>query len=215
MHIEKVKLETSESEPLSTGMYPWQKYFDVEVWGREGYYMPNMYTSVDSMGLPQRVIVESESVKPIYYIQAGLQDFNYQGERTKYHIVIDENGFMWLDEDGTFNDSRFTKKMQNDSVLVSSKRVDDIDTNNTLGPFMLKGLEVVDSETFKSQFNTEDMLGERNWYILEYITINNDVIGKFNYDQTKKVTAFFDESMKEKVDFNVFLLIDIFEYSIP
>ena len=212
--LDRVTLETNKPKPASAKMYSWQEYYNEDVWGREGFYMPNVYTAVDSMGLPQKVTIESESAKPIYHILSRLQDAYHTETINKYHIIIDENGFMWLDEDISFNDSRFTKRMQNDSVLVSSKKVDDIDTNNTLGPFMLKGLDIIDSETMIAKFNPnpEDIPEENNWYILEYITMNNDVIGKIDHDQAEKVTAFLEEALNEDAGFNVLLLIDILEY---
>ncbi len=197
-----------------TKMYPWQKYFDVEVWGREGFYMPNVYTAVDSKGFPTRVTDQSEAVKPLYYFRAPLQDINQPGTSYSYYIVIDENGYLWLDEDGTFHDSRFTKRMRNDSVVVNTKKVDDIDTNNTLGPFLIKELKTIYGDTIQIHGQEVDLPYEQDYFILEYLTVNNDVVGIYNTDKSDDLNAFVEEAFSKKVDSNILLLVEICEYII-
>ncbi len=197
-----------------TKMYPWQKYMDVEVWGREGFYMPNVHTAVDSEGLPKRVTNQSEAVKPLYYSSAPLQDINQSGTSYSYHIVIDENGYLWLDEDGTFHDSRFTKQLRNDSVVVNTKKVDDIDTNNTLGPFLIKELKTFYNDTIQIHGQEVDLPYEQDYFVLEYLTVNNDVFGIYNTDKTKELTALVEEAFSKKVDFNIILLLEICEYTV-
>jgi hypothetical protein len=195
-------------------MYPWQKYFDVEVWGREGFYMPNVHTAVDSEGFPTRVTDKSEAVEPLYYTRAPLQDINQPGTSYTYYIVIDENGHLWLDEDGTFHDSRYTKRLHNDSVFVNTERIDDIDTNNTLGPFLIKELKAIHGDTILIHGQEVDLSYDQDWFIVECLTVNNDVVGIYNTDKAEDLTAFVEEAFSKKVDCNIILLVETFEYTI-
>jgi hypothetical protein len=44
--------------------------------------------------------------------------------------------------------------------------------------------------------------------------VNNDVVGIYNTDKTKELTAFIDEAFSKKVDCNILLLVEICEYSV-
>jgi hypothetical protein len=129
-------------------------------------------------------------------------------------IVIDDNGYLWLDEDGRFNDSRLKKSMSNDSIVLSSDKVDDTDTNNTIGPFLLKELEIIKDDSIQKYNKEYELPFNQEWFLLDYFTINNDALGIIDTNKMSELNSFINEALNKNMDFNMVLSIQICTYNV-
>jgi len=137
--------------------FPWQKVGQSN-WGRTNYLMPNIIKAVNNNGLPIPVTAEANAVQPIYYTQVYL-DVTAQGgvsqESNAYYVVLDNQGQVWFDPDGFFNDSRYdvtadpipprwpfetyplnTSYVQGSCSTNQNAKMDPNTDNNTKGPYI-------------------------------------------------------------------------------
>ncbi len=131
-----------------------------------------------------------------------------------YYMVIDENGYLWLDPDGHFQDYRWKKSKHNSNTIVHSERIDESDDNNTLGPFFLEGFNQIQSDTIQINNMEFPMPYDQNWFLLEYSTVKNDTTGILDSEQIEELKNHLNNALVEDIDFNTVLSLRIHEYDI-
>ena len=222
-HFEKVGFDWDGDKLSSSMLFSWQiepyrtVWEEPEVWGREGSWMPNVLTAVDSEGLPQQVTDVQKSIQPIYY---GFMPTRFQEIKGRtdmfysYYMVIDENGYLCLDPDGHFQDCRWKKSIHNNNTIIHSEKIDESDDNNTLVPFFLESINQVKGDTLQINNIPYSMPIDQNWFLLEYSTVNNDTIGILDPEQIEKLKNHLNNALAENIEFNTVLSLRIHEYDI-
>lgn len=123
--------KTREGTDISNGeLFPWQRRSE-EVWGRSGFPMPRPGAT--------RPANASSSSKPLFYTEIYLKITANGGssqESEHYFVVLDDMGQIWFDVDGRFQDSREATGY-NDYCSKNSNKVDNLASNNTMGPYRL------------------------------------------------------------------------------
>ncbi|MCE5222845.1 copper amine oxidase N-terminal domain-containing protein [bacterium] len=137
--------------------FPWQKVGQTN-WGRTNFLMPNIIKAVNTNGVPIPVTAAANAVEPLYYSQVYL-NITAQGgisqESNAYYVVMDNQGQVWFDPDGFFQDSRYdptadpiparwpfeTYPLNNNYVAGScsvnlNAKMDPNADNNTKGPYI-------------------------------------------------------------------------------
>jgi hypothetical protein len=220
--FEKVGFDWDGDKLSSTVLFPWQKaphqtvWEEQEVWGRGGIWMPNILTAVDSEGLPQQVTDVQNSIPPMYHAyKSRFQDTNGSTEMFyDYYMVIDENGYLWLDPDGHFQDCRWKKSIYNSNTIIHSEKIDESNDNNTLGPFFLESINQVKGDTLQINNIPYSMPIDQNWFLLEYSTVNNDTIGILDPEQIEELKSHLNNALAENIEFNTVLSLRIHEYDV-
>jgi hypothetical protein len=222
-NFEKVGFDWDGDKLSSSMLFSWQiepfrtVWEEQEVWGREGSWMPNILTAVDSEGLPHQVTDVQNSIQPIYYgfMPTRFQEINSRTDMfDSYYIVIDENGYLWLDPDGHFQDCRWKKSIHNSNTIVHSEKIDESGDNNTIGPFFLEGFNQIQSDTIQINNMEYPMPVDQNWFLLEYSTVNNDTTGILEPEQIEELKNHLNNALVEDIDFNTVLSLRIHEYDI-
>jgi len=137
-----------------TRMFPWQKTEDIEVWGRDGYPMPQAYEAMEQ-GINIPAVEGQSDVVPVMWTDFFLT-VNPEGGRSTeldhWYAVLDSAGQLWMDPDGTFHDPRYNAYVDPRSKFytagscnaltskltgISRYCIDPITNNNTQGPYIL------------------------------------------------------------------------------
>ncbi|MCK5847859.1 MAG: hypothetical protein KAH01_01510 [Caldisericia bacterium] len=92
--------------------------------------------------------------------------------------------------------------------------MDDTYVNNTIGPFLLKELEVIKDDVIYTQDNDCVLPFNQEWFVLEYFTINNGVLGIIDTNNIKELNSFINEALDRNIDYNMVLYLQICRYNI-
>ena len=91
---------------------PWVRPGE-EWWGRSGYHMPSAVRArQDGVPVPVLNDRDASAVSPVFYTQIFLEvraEGGISTLRRPFYAVIDDDGQLWLDEDGYFHDSRYDR----------------------------------------------------------------------------------------------------------
>lgn len=138
-------------------MFPWEPK-GASYWGKyfsdnesETYLMPNANNARTLAGVPYPVRNKKDRTKytePMYWTYVYLTVDASGGTSTAYHkwyAVVDDNGQLWLDPDGVFNDCRtdvtadpsHPQYVSERCVVSPLARMDPSMSNNTQGPYRI------------------------------------------------------------------------------
>ena len=163
-------------------IFPWQKSKDEEVWGRKECPMPAepvcwyIFETYD-------LINDTFTIKDWYYRISPTR------LREDYYAVIDNNGEIWFDPDGVFNNSTKLSTLEihelkpkqnsktisiaysNNDIFDFLNKVDNIPQNNTLGPYKVGDIVLF---TFENDAYNKISSEKRHLYKIGLFKMNKE-----------------------------------------
>ncbi|MCK5847911.1 MAG: copper amine oxidase N-terminal domain-containing protein [Caldisericia bacterium] len=131
--------------------FPWESAPQMELWGREGYRMPNAQLAKDPANPTVNIPATDANglfTNPVLYGVFYLDVVSNSGKSNlcdAWYYILDDAGQLWLDADGAFNDPRYYaySDLSDPNYVPGScasnpkTQVDPIPGNNTQGPYIM------------------------------------------------------------------------------
>lgn len=188
--------------------FPWQKVGQMN-WGRTNYLMPNVIKAVNVNGVPIPVTAVANAVEPLYYTLVYL-NIKAQGgvsqESNPYYVVMDNQGQVWFDPDGFFQDSRYdftadpiparwpfenyplnTRYVAGTCSTNLNAKIDPNADNNTKGPYFFnKNHPQYQNNVYFWDYKKDDksQASDRLWQIGWVDMVDYPFVGAVKWDGT-------------------------------